>query len=136
MKNKVSEQPKTWLHLFPSNIFNIQNSNTHAPKKEIKKCPFLFFNSGSTYRWIMALNMTDSKILANYKVLYLLSPLSVAARIKSMISDIAKMPKLFKIFTYRAYTCACVLELVRVYRYIFAYFFLSKPYENYAQCYA
>ena len=84
----------------------------------------------------MALNMTDSKILANYKVLYLLSPLSVAARIKSMVSDIAKMPKLFKIFTYRAYTCACVLELVRVYRYIFAYFFLSKPYENYAQCYA
>ena len=33
MKNKVSHQPKTWLPLYPFNIYNIQNPKTHAPQK-------------------------------------------------------------------------------------------------------
>ena len=33
MKNKVSQQPKTWLPLYPFNIYNIQNPKTHYSQK-------------------------------------------------------------------------------------------------------
>ena len=33
MKNKVSQQPKMWLLLYPFNINNIQNPKTHASQK-------------------------------------------------------------------------------------------------------
>ena len=39
------------------------------PKKENKKCQFPFFNSGSTSRLFLALEMADSEVLVNYKVL-------------------------------------------------------------------
>ena len=39
------------------------------PKKENIKCQFLFFNSGSTSRSVLALNSSDSEVLVNYKVL-------------------------------------------------------------------
>ena len=48
MKNKVSQQPKTWLPLYPFNIYNIQNPKIHASQKGKYKMSFPFLNSGLT----------------------------------------------------------------------------------------
>ena len=70
MKNKVSQQQKTWLPLYPFNIYNIQNpKNTCSQKGKKKRSQFPFFNSRSTSRSVLALNIADSKVLVNYKVL-------------------------------------------------------------------
>ena len=39
------------------------------PKKENKKCQFMFFNSRSTSRSVLAFKMLYCEILVNYKVL-------------------------------------------------------------------
>ena len=39
------------------------------PKKKNSKMSFLFFNSGSTSRSVLAFNTANSEILVNYKVL-------------------------------------------------------------------
>ena len=69
MKNKVSQQPKMWLLLYPFNINNIQNPKTHASQKGKYKMSVPFFNSGSTSRSILGFNIADSKVLVNYKIL-------------------------------------------------------------------
>ena len=69
MKNKVSQRPKTWLSLYPFNIYNIQNLKTHASQKGKYKMSIPFFNSGSTSRSVLGFNTTDSEDFVNYKVL-------------------------------------------------------------------
>ena len=69
MKNKVSQLPKIWLSLYSFNIYNIQNPKIHASKKENIKCQFMFFNSVSTSRLILALKIAYFEVLVNYKVL-------------------------------------------------------------------
>ena len=39
------------------------------PKKENIKCQFLFLNSGSNFRLVLALNEVDFEVLLNYNVL-------------------------------------------------------------------
>ena len=65
MKNKVSQQPKMWLLLYPFNINNIQNPKTHASQKGKYKMSFQFFNCGSTFWSVLAFNMADSEVLVN-----------------------------------------------------------------------
>ena len=67
MKNKVSQQPKTWLPLYPFNIYNIQNPKTHASQKGNIKCQFPFFNGGSNFRSVLGFNTADSEVLVNHK---------------------------------------------------------------------
>ena len=69
MKNKISQQPKSWLLLYPFNIYNIQNPKSHTSQKGKYKMSFPFFNSESTSRSILAFHTADSEILVNYKVL-------------------------------------------------------------------
>ena len=57
------------LLLYHFNIYNIQNLKTHASQKGKYKMSFPFFNSGSTFRSVLALNMADYEVLVNYKVL-------------------------------------------------------------------
>ena len=72
MKNKISQQPKTWLPLYPFNIYITFKTLKHMlSKKENKKCQFPFFNGGSNFRSVFALSKEDYEVLVNYKVLYL-----------------------------------------------------------------
>ena len=62
MKNKVFQQSKTWMLLYPFNIYNLQKTKTHVPLKEKLKSQFSFFNSGSNSRSVLALNMIDFEV--------------------------------------------------------------------------
>ena len=69
MKNKVSQQQKTWLPLYPFNIYNSQNpKNTCSQKGKIKKVNFRFSTVGQLPGRVY-LNIVDSEVFVNYKVL-------------------------------------------------------------------
>ena len=69
MKNKVSQQQKRGCLCTALIYITFKTLKTHASKKENKKSQFPFFNSRSTSRSVLALNIADYEVFVNYKVL-------------------------------------------------------------------
>ena len=55
MKNKVSQQLKTWLPLYHFNIYNIQNPKTHVSQKGKYKMSIPFFQQWVKFQVVFGL---------------------------------------------------------------------------------
>ena len=82
MKNKVSQLPKTWLSLYPFNIYNIQNPKIHAPQKGKYKMSIHVFQPCVNFQIYFGLENCSFWSFGKLQSFRSSSTISVAARIK------------------------------------------------------